>query len=501
MAKPHGPLERLLNTPGLPALVPRLAPEVLQRVIQAVGLEDCAEFVALATPQQLARVIDADVWRPRAPGQDEAFDPDRFGLWLSVLMEAGAPVAAEKLAGFDLDLVIAGLSRHIAVFSSVAASPYTTLDGDQVGGRPPHDGLTCELGGCLIEARRTLAWDAIVDVLAFLEAERPEYFHRVMSGCMRASNGECEQDGFHDLLDDRRQHLFDVAAAREARREQDGYAAPAQARAFLREAWNLRLDGERPLESAIGRAYFRALDPLPPAETDVAPADATIIVEALEDAGLLTAAPRGLLGAGDEPAPALSLVHAHAVLHPASEAELAYLVNTIVAGCSIQGRAFTVREASDCAVATCNLGLESWPARWRARDLVSAFQVGWTILHREVCMHAATHLIEILAVLRCGDRDIQLRLDGLRRALIRHTADEEPWRAAEPLDVILSLDAPSWAALRGLLDECPVIHAAVTASRRALRAISPTDFAFISHRGQIAAVREFLSALPSRLAE
>ncbi len=501
MAKPHGPLERLLNTPGLPALVPRLAPEVLQRVIQAVGLEDCAEFVALATPEQLARVVDADVWRPRGPGQDEAFDPDRFGVWLTVLMEAGPAVAAEKLAGFDIDLVIAGLSRHIAVFASVAASPYTTLDGDQVGGRPPHDGLTCELGGCLVEARRTLAWDAIVDVLAFLEAERPEYFHRVMSGCMRASNGTREQDGFHDLLDDRNQDLFDVAAEREARREQDGYASPAQARAFLREAWNLRLDGERPPESAIARAYFRTLEAAPLADADVAPSDTTIIVEALEDAGLLTLAPRGLLGAADEPGPALSLVHAHAVLHPAGEAELAYLVNTIVAGCSLQGRPFTVREASDCAMATCNLGLESWPAGWRVRDLVTAFQVGWTILHRDVCMHAAAHLIEVLTVLRCSDRDIQLRLDGLRRALIRHTADGQPWRAGEALDVILSLDSPSWAALRGLLDECPVIHAAITASRRALRAISPTDFAFISQRAQLAAVREFLSELPSRLAE
>ena len=501
MAKPHGPLERLLNTPGLPALVPRLAPEVLQRVIQAVGLEDCAEFVALATPQQLARVIDADVWHARAPGQDEAFDPDRFGLWLTVLMEAGAAVAAEKLAGFDIDLVIAGLSRHITVFASVAATPYMTLDGQQVGGRAPHDGPTCELGGCRIEARRTIAWDAIVEVLSFLDAERPEYFQRVMDGCLRASNDNPEQDGFHDLLDHRAQDLFDVASAREARREAEGYAAPAQARAFLREASRLRLDDGRPPESAIARAYFRALEPAALPDPDFAPSDATIVVEALEEAGLLTAAPRGLLGAGNETAAALSLVQAHAVLHPASEGELAYLANTIAAGCSIQGRAFTVREASDCAVATCNLGLESWPTGWRGRDLVTAFQVGWTILHRDVCMHVAAELIEILGVLHCSDRDIQIRLDGLRHALIRDTADGEPWRASEALDVLLSLDAPSWAGLRGLLDECPVIHAAITASRRALRAISPTDFTFISQRAQLGAVREFLSELPSRLAE
>ena len=41
--------------------------------------------------------------------------------------------------------------------------------------------------------------------------------------------------------------------------------------------------------------------------------------------------------------------------------ELAYLANTIMAGCSIQARPFTAQEASDAAVAVCNLGLENWP--------------------------------------------------------------------------------------------------------------------------------------------
>src|SRR5205814_9857023 len=106
----RGLLERLLITPDLPKIVPRLQPEILHRVIQTCGLEDCAELLALATPAQLSRVIDADVWR----GED-AFDPERFGLWLTVLLETGAAVAAEKLAGLDVDLVIAGLAHHIRV--------------------------------------------------------------------------------------------------------------------------------------------------------------------------------------------------------------------------------------------------------------------------------------------------------------------------------------------------------------------------------------------------
>ena len=66
MANSRGLLERLLKTPDLPTIVPRLEPEVLHRVIEACGLEDCAEFVALATPQQLARVLEADIWRGQA---------------------------------------------------------------------------------------------------------------------------------------------------------------------------------------------------------------------------------------------------------------------------------------------------------------------------------------------------------------------------------------------------------------------------------------------------
>src|SRR5207248_3290001 len=122
-------------------------------------------------------------------------------------------------------------------------------------------------------------------------------------------------------------------------------------------------------------------------------------------------------------------------------------------------------------------------------DLITAFQVGWTLLHRDVCMYAAAHLIDVLAGIRCRDRDIQLRLDGLRRALTQRVGDREPWRARHALDVIIVLDAPSWAALLALIDECPVIHAAVQASRHRRRTVNPTDFEFIAQNSQIAAVR------------
>jgi hypothetical protein len=114
-------------------------------------------------------------------------------------------------------------------------------------------------------------------------------------------------------------------------------------------------------------------------------------------------------------------------------------------------------------------------------------------------MYVAQHLIDVLAGIRCSDRDIQLRLDGLRHELMHGVRNREPWRARDALDVILMLDAPSWAVLLALIDECPVIHAALDAPRQRRRTISPVDFAFISQNSQIAAVREFMASLPSAL--
>ena len=114
-------------------------------------------------------------------------------------------------------------------------------------------------------------------------------------------------------------------------------------------------------------------------------------------------------------------------------------------------------------------------------------------------MYVAQHLIEVLAGIRCSDRDIQLRLDGLRRELIRGVRNRKPWRARDALDVILTLDAPSWAALLALIDEYPVIHAALDAPHQRRRTIDPAEFVFISQNSQIAAVREFMVSLPSAL--
>jgi hypothetical protein len=180
----------------------------------------------------------------------------------------------------------------------------------------------------------------------------------------------------------------------------------------------------------------------------------------------------------------------------------------MIAGCSIQGRSFTPREASDAAAAVCNLGLENWPPAWRdgsvlpddflvRQDLIAVFQVGWTVLHDEVSMYVARRLIDMLPALRCRDREIQRGLVDLRLQMTMYCRAGTPWRARDAMDVIMILDMPAWATLLGLIDECPVIHAGIGWSRTSpTRAVSASAFEFISENSQIASVREFMRALP-----
>jgi hypothetical protein len=115
-------------------------------------------------------------------------------------------------------------------------------------------------------------------------------------------------------------------------------------------------------------------------------------------------------------------------------------------------------------------------------------------------MYAARQLIQVLTGLRNDDRQTQAALNALRIEMKRHVRDGAPWLAREALDVIVLLDMPAWATLLGLIDECPVIPAAIVASRGSgTRAVSASAFEFISENGQIASVHEFMESLAKTL--
>jgi len=547
----RSPLARLLDAPQLARVVPHLAPEMLHQLIRYVGLEASGELVASATPEQLTSVFDLDLWRSAQPGLAERFDADRFGEWLELLVETGEPVAARVVAALDIQLVTVGLSRYIRVFDpSTITSPASLDDDFPDPEREMTGGFEREVGGYLVRAIRADVWDAIVALLVALDDDYPDCFHRVMGGCRRLSNSAPEVDGLDDLLTAPEQLLYDVALDRERRRSQQGYSTREDARAFLqlaRQGRRRRPDGTSAL-NPIAAAYLRSAEQTAASVDDAASAVPTgaaepastagsvveardAIIELLAEAGAVPQRPRALLeGAGSQPSrlacirPLMEYVRDNDdSAHLARNRELAFLANTLIAGGSIQSRSFTLQEASDAVVGICNLGLEQWPARWPDHDspggaspgepsillprtflvdhdLVTAFEVGWQVLHEDVCLFTAERLILALADLRRADAEVDKELRALRIELLKYREAGTPWCARDALEVIAVLDLPAWVSLLGLLGECPVVPAALTAVLEGrTRSVSATAFDFISTASQIATVREFMAQLPNLL--
>jgi hypothetical protein len=556
-----GPVEhrlaRLLDTPFLERVVPHLSPETLHQLVQYRGLEACGELVTSATPAQLTALLDLDLWRHKQPGRDEQFDVDRFGEWLEVLVDAGDSVAARTVAALDQHLVIVGLCRYLRVFDPGTFEPTESSDDESMdrnqmmNSETSGDVLECEVGGYLVRARRITAWDAIVALLVTLDTDHNHYFHAVMQGCRRLSNSRPEVDGLHDLLMAPEQHLHDVAIERERRRSRHGYATPADARAFLQMARQPQHAPYTPHASApipanpIAAAYFRAADEEAESaphldDTDIAtrgnddiPTSTDAVIALLAEAGVMPERPRALLEAADEDARAARLPLLRRLMefvadhvetaYLARSRELAFLANTLLAGSSVQSRPFTPREASDAAGCICNLGLECWPARWPGaasrgtppreldtvmppsaflvdHDLVTAFEVGWSVLYQDVSLFVADRLMSTLADLDCVDADTRRGLRALRQKLVTQREAGTPWLARDAADVLATLDMTAWISVLGLLDECPILPAALTAVLEGRTTpVSPTAFQFISTIAQIGDIRAFMRVLPGVL--
>jgi hypothetical protein len=444
--------------------------------------------------------------------------------------------------------------RHEAMREGDSMTVPEAMDGDVPVHDSSGDSVECELGGYIVRARRPDAWDAIVTLLVALEAEHGDYFHAVMQGCRRLSNSRSEVDGLDDLLLPPEQHLHDVTIERERRRSQQGYATPGDARAFLEMARQPKhtrsgasLTGSLNVNPIV-TAYFRAADEAPESSNETAPSEVhahatdvpeslDAVMELLAEAGVMPDLPRALLeGADDAPqvrlrgnrygetspepwrrrAARLTRVRrlmayvrdTHETAYFTRRRELAFLANTLLAGCSVQSRPFTPQEASDAAAGICNLGLEYWPAPDTFppdsllidHDLVTAFEVGWSVLHQEVSLYVVHQLISTLDDLRSIDRDIQRGLVTLRRTLVKERDAGTPWRARDAAEILAMLDMTVWISVLGLLDECPVLPAALTAILDGrTTTVSPTAFDFISTAAQIGDVRIFMRKLPDVL--
>ncbi len=449
-------------------------------------------------------------------------------------------------------------------FEPVAQSDDEAVErSDLMNSEGGTEGLECEVGGYLVRGRRTDAWDAVVALLTALDTAHHRAFQALMQGCRRLSNSLAEVDGLEDLLSASEQHLYDVALERERRRSRLGYATPADARAFLALARQphegigpvaaayFRAMDDDEMDGAPGRAPAAAPAPGPRPDTAeaiagsphgedaAAPLDSVLAL--LAEADVLPQRARAPLEAADGAprSPKLALLRRgieYVLRHDEAAyvrrtRELAFLANVLVAGCSLRSRPFTPQEASDAAASICNLGLETWrPGREGAdldadrgadltaemppeeflvdHDLVAAFAAGWSVLHREVSLFAADQLLATLAGLRGAGGRPPTRVDaatrrGLRtleRELARQRAAGTPWHAREYADVLATLDRAAWRSVVGLLGECPVLPAALTAALGGrTTSVNSKALEFISTTAQTGDVRAYMKLLPGLL--
>lgn len=90
----------IVGLPNAAEAVPALAPEELVFLCKDIGIGDCGELMALASPRQLQALVDLDAW------QGDQLDIDRFFQWLAVARHESSALV-EKFLGAQEDGVLA----------------------------------------------------------------------------------------------------------------------------------------------------------------------------------------------------------------------------------------------------------------------------------------------------------------------------------------------------------------------------------------------------------
>jgi hypothetical protein len=266
-------VSRLLDTPDLVQIVQSAAPSTLLALVEEIGLEDAGELVALATPAQLLRMLDADLWTAR-PGAPDGFDDDRFSIWLQVLAESGAGSVAEKMAALDEELVAYAFSRQVFVVDGEVSASQAFMQFGSLDTRGLDQALkehpSHEIGRWLVIARAHDGWDAIVDTLTALDEHDSDFADALLGRLAKLTDDEVDMvGGINEALTKEQTLEEDAAAAHEDRRESEGFVPPRQATAFLHGAKEATLDAlvHGPADP-LAKLHLRGLDASPVERAD-----------------------------------------------------------------------------------------------------------------------------------------------------------------------------------------------------------------------------------------
>lgn len=106
---PRRRLDAIIESPDSRAIVRSLPPPDLHLLVKEIGLEDLAEIIEMASPEQVAYCIDLEIWRRWIPSLPELY------RWLAVILEGDESSVLEKIRGLDPELLVRFLQDEILV--------------------------------------------------------------------------------------------------------------------------------------------------------------------------------------------------------------------------------------------------------------------------------------------------------------------------------------------------------------------------------------------------
>jgi hypothetical protein len=496
-------LRYIVDNPALPAVLGRLQPQTLVRLIDRVGLNDAAELMALVPAPRLLRALDEAVWKSPRPGLNPVFDSVEFVNWLQAWNEVGEAFVAERLAACNDEYLAMCLSSVLLV----DAGSSTGLDDDpseiavdsnaQDAGYTDSPKSDCYAiyGHILVRPLLEDDWEVVRAALDALWRHTPDRLLHVL-GTLASSESMLSSAERRTSLN------LDVAFARERHLERGGYVSPTGARAFLTSASRTTTQ-DLLMMSVYDNETHRLLAGMETHDTDQHPIDHAPATDRANE----QQQPPDDVNENEIPAPsqdqirALSrMLESEAIVEPKrleslqwnkheprkavltemlnrlegenSQAflqrarELAYLATVLMAGSSLEGQSFTGGDARDAALATCNLGVEFIHSRQaeskldREPGLIRLFLVGWqllTALRNRVIDAMKTSLADLETAQRPKTslwlrNEAQIGIRDLQNAAERHLyADARD--AATFLSIVF--DATACQAIAPLLDHLP----------------------------------------------
>ena len=523
--QPHQLLNHILDQPELPAIIERLDAGVLTKLIRHVGLEDSAQIVSLITTDQLKRIFDEDLWQSRAPGLAEVFDAERFGLWLTIMIETGPAVAAQKVLELDEDLVVLGLCRLIFVMDRFESN-------DDMIEEQPDSALNQEFDNYLVMSKNPSSWDAVCALLAELNEIDYEKLCHLLERCRLICQDDIEENNelFQVFTADESLEEY-VAADREERRGLKGFVTPTSAAVFLSKARTTSLKAliAAKANDPVTRAYFKTaeaqIEPVSDGTTTGQSSEnedtvslnlkVTQFIQTLKTAEVLPAADQKMLAydgatSWDHHLPLAkamqSINRSDSELYSRLLAELSYLSNTLMAGCEFKGRAFQPKEAAHSAFSICNLGSEVFlktdtePKENQPMDLMTAllkrhhlvklFQAGWKILFNKVVLFTAMAVLDFLNRLKeePGDPEHRWNITRMADTLSSCISSGRPWEFNEQMDYLLTIfDGQTTTALGQLVQAYPTMDDVIC--KQGEHPLSP----HIWSKNHIRTIRHFLA--------